>query len=116
MMRIATVLCALALSASGQAFAAPAYLTCDFTLEGKPYPVSVTADEQNGRVSIMSNTSGKHEVFQGVFTANAVVFSNRDDQYIIDRTSLEALWITPVLNTSSKAKCRINTPPPGRAF
>lgn len=116
MVKFSTVPSVLALSVSGQAFAAPAYLTCDFTLDGKPYPVSVTADEQNGRVSIMSNTSGKHEVFQGVFTANAVVFSNRDDQYIIDRTSLEALWITPVLNASSKTKCRINTPPPDRAF
>lgn len=115
-MKISTfALCSLALFSSA-ASAAPAYLLCEFGTGGQAFPVEVTADEAAGTVALYMPTTGNREQLTGTFSAEKVLFSNRQVSYALSRVEpLVIVRVVPLIKSTERGRCQVKTPPK-RAF
>lgn len=111
--RIAASLAMLALST--QAHAAPAYVTCQFTYQGKPEVRKFTLNEEQGKVAIYYPETAESQTVEATFTPDTVVFETYPERYGINRASLIGLRMAKVDGKIERVQCQLEATPK-RAF
>ena len=114
-MKVALAVSSLALH-SAAAYAAPAYLLCQFGEGDQAFPVEITADEAAGTVSLYMPTTGNREQLTGTFSAEKVIFADRQMTYALSRVEpLVIVRVVPLIHSSERGRCEVKTTPK-RAF
>lgn len=113
---IAIAIAACACAAAAPAWAAPVYMTCEFTnTEGAKSEVRFTADEEAGTVTLFVPKTGHTERMVGAFTPEQVVFKGGMLDYTISRVDLSATRTIRMISSTEQGKCKVDQAPK-RAF
>ncbi|MCC7393814.1 MAG: hypothetical protein IT553_03060 [Sphingomonadaceae bacterium] len=99
------------IATSSTAFAEPVYMQCSFLIEGRDYPIEVTADEAAGSVSVFVPSTGHTERLPGTFTPDRLVFSNRMLSYVISRVDLSIERTITSISSTQRGQCQLQQPP-----
>lgn len=87
-----------------------AYVTCQFSHQGKPEVRKFTLNEALGKVTIYYPETAESQTVQAGFSAEIVVFETYVDRYAINRTSLVGVRQAKLDGHLEKVQCQIETP------
>lgn len=107
------VFCAiLALLPAAPACAKPVYLAC--SIAGTDMELAL--DEDRGSADIYIDRSMLAEHYSAMFYHDTVVFSDPRSRYMIGRSTLKVVRMTPITKSVDEGACRLLPIPAKRAF